>query len=868
MPATTLTAILVTLLGGSGILLLCILAFQYALLTQNPKIAPRCTARPPETISNRWAEQNAPSHAQHRCGGNWVKWVMGLSEAVLLHGVPGTGTRKGGLEGSLLHVNLDCIVLIRFHRLGRKVSALATALCIFVLMPLYVTTPQPKHLVPGMLEVPSFSHASAIQEGNTSSSLNDLIKCTQGYTNNTSSCNNSTWLLEKEQHRLQEEQQHNHYRRTTMGNVPNLYYFRHEQSQHRFHQEQISINTLNVTDLSDMVPDDAIVFRLRAAVLVVWLVTIYSYYLLTEEWTEMVSLRRIWYLEQRKWVRDASVVASRTPKPSMSTPSKSKAFGVNDEESTGVPRRNLDRRMSSSQVSMTESEWYRGFSNLQGNDDSFDEDEPLRSIDDDHLQLKDREAWIPHPEQPDTVPNIEPYSVLIGPLPTVSQFAPKNGNASAMHLKEEDQFLPISDIPYPQQLLLKSIVHQLEGQVPQEPGYSSPICAITVVPTAKEIGPVWMVWYDTLKKLRRLLFIRKHMKNQGYFVDGNVFDKDVGDIQGSAIMTEASDHSEDKSRTDLYMKEVFGAYLLDDDWIEQAQTKLGPEQLGVYSRELAQAAAPCCPYGCFEGQVRGATLTTLKQMHEEQMMIIADGKEDLQRIQKEFMFQPTLFSGNDDNGDDADVFRDDDTEDGEGLSLLRPANDDYMSDRRRNSSRSGNGVIARKRSFAARCLSRGRRLEGNEDEEDGTGTVEMVAAGATSSPTVSPTSTRRQRTKKGLRWLLNIVNSIPFRQISRQFSFHAVEFLRKYKSPASWKGLLLRCWKNWDHEVPYVIVTFTSRRAAAAARQSLSSSGVELNDLPVAPLADAGALRLLPFRFFCRPVTITVNAFQKGFRWS
>ena len=43
-------------------------------------------------------------------------------------------------------------------------------------------------------------------------------------------------------------------------------------------------------------------------------------------------------------------------------------------------------------------------------------------------------------------------------------------------------------------------------------------------------------------------------------------------------------------------------------------------------------------------------------------------------------------------------------------------------------------------------------------------------------------------------------------------------------------------------------------------------SGVDLNDLPVAPLADAGALRLLPFRFFCRPVTITVNDFQKGFR--
>jgi hypothetical protein len=317
----------------------------------------------------------------------------------------------------------------------------------------------------------------------------------------------------------------------------------------------------------------------------------------------------------------------------------------------------------------------------------------------------------------------------------------------------------------------------------------------------------------------------------------------------------------------MYMKEVFGTYLLDDDWIERAQAKLGPEQLGVYSRELAQAAAPCCPYGCFEGQVRRANLTRLKQLHEEQMLIVADAKEDLQRIQKDFMFQPTLFSGSDDDGDDIE-FREDDTGDGEGLSLLRASDDNYLLNGRRNSSISGNGVIARKRSFAARCLSRGRILEGDEDEDDDNGTVEMVAAGASSNRTISPTSTRRQRTKKGLRWLLNLVKRIPFQQMFDQFSYHAMELLRKYKNPASWKRLLLRCWKNWDHEDPYVIVTFTSRRAAAAARQSLSSSGVELNDIPVAPLADAGALRLLPFRFFCRPVTVTVNAFQKGFRCS
>jgi len=581
---------------------------------------------------------------------------------------------------------------------------------------------------------------------------------------------------------------------------------------------------------------------------------------------------------------------------------------------------------------MHECEWYRGLSKhpddedylyhydddsgLMGLDevgDDHDEDEeadlPSRSLvasaaadnNTDHFQLKDREAWIPHPEQPDTVPNIDPYSVLIGPLPKVSRFALKDG---IQHKEEDNKFLAphnmvnnsslslsFHDDHYPQQLLLRSIVQQLEEQLPQEPGYSSPICAISVVPTAKEVGPVWMVWYDTLKKLRRLLFIRKHIRNlMGHQHDHQYLELlssseennseevvSTMDMNGSAIMTELAERSsstatqQDANNTTMYMKEVFGTYLLDDDWMEQAQTKLGPEQLGVYSRELAQAAAPCCPYGCFESQIRRANVTRLKQLHEDQVLILEEAKEELQKIQKEFMFQPTLFNRSDDDEGDFS----DNSEPGEGLSLLRPSTgNNYTLDGRRNSWISGNGFIARKRSFAARCLSRGRRLEGDEDEdEDAGGTVEMVSAAGTAGNRISPNSssnssstTRRQRSNKFFRWLLSWLNRIPVQQLYNHLNFHVMELVRKYKNPSAWKALLIRCWTNWDHEDPYVIVTFTSRRAAAAARQSLSSSGVELNDIPVAPLADAGALRLLPFRFFCRPVTLTVNSFQKRFR--
>lgn len=45
----------------------------------------------------------------------WIPWVLSLSYRTMLEGIPGTGTREGGMEGLLLKVNLDAIVLIRFH---------------------------------------------------------------------------------------------------------------------------------------------------------------------------------------------------------------------------------------------------------------------------------------------------------------------------------------------------------------------------------------------------------------------------------------------------------------------------------------------------------------------------------------------------------------------------------------------------------------------------------------------------------------------------------------------------------------------------------------------------------------------------------
>lgn len=111
---TNFAAIGYTLLAGSFVFISTILAFGCAIRRRHIAIAPRCTARPKNTIYNPNA---IGSDCQNRGSPalGWIKWSMSLSFDTMLRGIPGTGTRKGGMEGALLKVNLDSIILIKFH---------------------------------------------------------------------------------------------------------------------------------------------------------------------------------------------------------------------------------------------------------------------------------------------------------------------------------------------------------------------------------------------------------------------------------------------------------------------------------------------------------------------------------------------------------------------------------------------------------------------------------------------------------------------------------------------------------------------------------------------------------------------------------
>ena len=104
----------------------------------------------------------------------------------------------------------------------------------------------------------------------------------------------------------------------------------------------------------------------------------------------------------------------------------------------------------------------------------------------------------------------------------------------------------------------------------------------------------------------------------------------------------------------------------------------------------------------------------------------------------------------------------------------------------------------------------------------------------------------------------------PFRS-SRPFKNFTTRGVAETVIPS---GFLSRITKSES----YAVVTFTSRQAAIAARQCLSDgSGLdgwrEVDKIPIPPLADSVPWNIFDCRGCCRPVTVTLPARERRFRF-
>ena len=132
--------------------------------------------------------------------------------------------------------------------------------------------------------------------------------------------------------------------------------------------------------------------------------------------------------------------------------------------------------------------------------------------------------------------------------------------------------------------------------VPNQPGFSSSVAAVTILPHANELANSWRKWYVAASKLRRLRFIRKQIRAKRHYEIESESDEEEAksgkDVARPILRhtTSGSAYNDDTAapRAD-YNREVFGSAMDDDveDLLMEA-LDFGPEQTAVYSREFAQ----------------------------------------------------------------------------------------------------------------------------------------------------------------------------------------------------------------------------------------------------------------------------------------
>ena len=567
---TTLQAIGFNLMAGGSLGTLAMVAFGWVVSQRHEFIAPRCTARPkqviyPGAIHNGVSKDDGSRRFNPVV--DWIPWTLSLTYDTLLRGVPHTGTRRGGANGALLRVNLDAIVLLRFHALCLKLSALASVLFICVLLPMYLT---------GECHKVNKHNNSGDGDRNTEDSEDNdnFSPCPSNLTN---------------------------YERTTLSNVAGSF----EDSESGYDP-----GTTRDQNQSSSI-------RLYFAVFCFWIVQGYLLHLLKREWIEILALRRVYYLEADVWQdRQDELEQISTRPPNTSTKrlqqqqrskqqSKQKSNNMKDNNSNHSSNNysNNNNRMTQKTVSDVEvSDFWEENWTKQFTKEELAEEE---------RRLLVRDPWIPHPEHRETVPNVQLYSVMVGGLPSLPPPIPEDSSGRSQtinstyysgdlvqHQGSEDASVaaaaamavstravaegdndhninnnnnveasnPVppallssqdpsfsstfakegSDVeatgeeeshhveqqqhrqPYAQQEALHH--HQQQQQqtrtvdwhlaltaaffdhcVPNQPGFSSSVAAVTVLPSSTAIASAWRKWYKAASRHRRLRFLRRAM---------------------------------------------------------------------------------------------------------------------------------------------------------------------------------------------------------------------------------------------------------------------------------------------------------------------------------------------------------------------
>jgi hypothetical protein len=840
----------ITLAVGSAGGVLGIALFGMAIRERSNYVAPRATARPKNVIWN--PNPHLPEASEQNRGNptlGWVPWVMRLTYAQMLAGVPGTGTRHGGLSGSFLKINLDAVILLRFHALCRRVTTLATVLCLGVLLPLYYTA-----------------------------------QCYEADLTNEERCDPDTYNLTD-------------YERTTIANVH------------------------PATKDGDPAELRRVLTRLYTTCFCVWIILIHIMYLLSQEWVQVLAMRRVYFLEYNVWQeRRKELKATMMYEQDNNHHIHHKSGGVHHEDKD---RDNI-------------------------NEEEIEEDDCLIH----------RDPWIPHPEQRDTIPNIALYSLLVGGLPSLPI-----ESGEGVNTEEAIKFAKRESIDWQLSLTTTFFDHCVSSSMP---GFSSSVAAVTILPPAKEMTQAWRKWYTAASRLRRLRFIRQQIllrrglllaqveeerkdiidkanvvKNKILLHDEPTSISKSGGAKRIQVDVEADWLAMEESNGDTeeiitprpiyssvpndgkkaYYRQVFGSVVDDDMEYDMFDLlTFGPEQAAVYSREFAQAAVTCCPHGCNQERIEAASIEELLDMEQDMIELVHQANRELKAVRRRVALVDVFLGADDDNNDNNNE-NERHEDDGDDMHIedevrsLPPPLSSHMSsvierptpvkrntsidEISRNLSPARPSTVSRVTSieadrmgqglhFEAQIYQRGSSLRDAEPTKE----FDLPELRATTPCARKLTDADRARKESDVEWgLVESIVKEGTTDVKERVGLKAIVWDGQWVSPRltslAWIKKMLhkkvKEVKGWAmfqsveaidtlaRHSTYAVVTFTSRQAAVAARNCLADGRgagrwSTLSGMPIPPLADASTCDICACRNCCRPVTMSINDRQKTVR--
>ena len=375
--------------------------------------------------------------------------------------------------------------------------------------------------------------------------------------------------------------------------------------------------------------------RLYAICICTWIICYFTLKNIKKEWSENLVLRRVYYLEADHYGNRQSELDKTVYLPR----NEDNDDDDSDDEIDIKKRRDINKSGGKSS------------------------------------KYKRRQPWIPDPEHRDTVPNIELYSVLVGGLPSLpNEVVNKTDMDTAVQASAK------SNVDW--QLAVATTF--FDHCVPNQPGFSSSVVAVTILPGAKELAKSWRKWYAAAGALRRLRYIRNVINEKRHYSidDVQVDDDDEDGCTPASDATSGGGSPDSKPRVTFLDEETAEFRFQDLEANRQAaqyrQTygeahnpsdidarifrslNYGPEQQAVYSREMAQGAAACCPNGCCEGRIRRKAIDRLLEMEELTIEQLENAQKELQLAQKEAAV--SIAEGNDLNSKTAEAESGNETE--------------------------------------------------------------------------------------------------------------------------------------------------------------------------------------------------------------